>query len=131
MSEENVEIVRRGYKAFSDADLETLLNLMDPEIEVVPPRSNPDWQLYHGHEGFLAFAGKWFEPWDDYRIEPEELIDCGDPVVAVTRDTGSNAGGLSVEQRLHTVWTIRNGRAVRMEMFYEHGEALEAAGLSE
>jgi uncharacterized protein len=132
MSEENVEIVRRGYRAFAEGDLGTLLDFVDPEIEVIPPRRNPDWQVYNGREGLLTFMVGWFEPWDEYRIEPQEFIDAGDRVVVVTRDRGRNEQtGLEVEQRLHSVFTMRDRKGVRMEMFFDRAEALEAAGLSE
>ncbi len=32
MSQENVEVVRRGYEAFAEGDLETVLGLLDSEL---------------------------------------------------------------------------------------------------
>ena len=37
MSEENVELARRGYEAFASADMETVLAILDPAIEVRAP----------------------------------------------------------------------------------------------
>ena len=33
MSEENVDILRKGYEAFNRADIDTVVGLMNPEIE--------------------------------------------------------------------------------------------------
>ena len=41
MSQENVEIVRAAFDAFSRGDMETLLGLMDPEIVVMLPGGSP------------------------------------------------------------------------------------------
>jgi ketosteroid isomerase-like protein len=46
------------------------------------------------------------------------------------RGRGSGSG-VEVENRHGSVWTIRDGKAVRFEWFSEPDEALEAAGLRE
>jgi ketosteroid isomerase-like protein len=44
------------------------------------------------------------------------------------RGRGS-ASGVEVENRHRSVWTIRDGKAVRFQWFSEPSQALEAAGL--
>ena len=63
----------------------------------------------------------------------EELIDVGDSVVSVvnTRARG-RASGVEVEWTHNAgVWTIREGKVVRVAWFAAREEALEAAGLAE
>ena len=43
----------------------------------------------------------------------------------------ARAGGIDVANRHGSVWTIRDGKAVRFRWFKEPGEPLEAAGLSD
>ena len=103
MSQENVEIVRRAYEAFNQGDLEGLLGFVDPEIEVRP---DPD-------------------------LPVEKLVGAADRVMAITRETATKQDtGIEVDQRVHHVWTLRDRRAVRWEVFYDPTRALEAAGLS-
>ena len=64
--------------------------------------------------------------------EAEEFIDVGDSVIVVSRGRGrSKRGGPDVEHRNAEVWTLRDGKVVRMTGFESRAKALEAAGLSE
>jgi ketosteroid isomerase-like protein len=64
-------------------------------------------------------------------IEPQEFFERGDQIVVFalvrSRPRGSNA---VVENRIGHVWTMRDGKAVRLQIFPEREKALEAAGLS-
>jgi ketosteroid isomerase-like protein len=59
MSQENVEIVRRSYKAFERGDLEEVRNSIDPGIVIY--RWELDAATYHGWEGLLAAIAEWAE----------------------------------------------------------------------
>ena len=132
MSQQNVEIVRRAYEAFADGNLEAVLNVFHPEVDIRPDAAVPDLGRLRGRDGWLELAGRWYEPWEEYRIEPEEFIDAGDQVVVLTREFGRRKDtGYEVEQRIGTVFTFRDGEAVRVEFFLDQAEALEAAGLTE
>jgi uncharacterized protein len=132
MSQENVEIVRRGYEAFQRGDIQAVLSLMDSEIEARVDPSLPDWEPYYGHEGFMSFLQAWLEPWETYRIEVEELIDLGERVIVVARELVRRKDSrFELEQRSYHVWTLKDKKAVRLDSFFDRSEALEAAGLQE
>ena len=50
MSQENVELTRRGFQAFNDRDLDVLLTLLDDDVEVVPILAAMEGG-YRGHDG--------------------------------------------------------------------------------
>jgi uncharacterized protein len=132
MSQENVEIVRRGYEAFDRGDIQTVLSLMDSEIETRVDRAFPEWEPFYGRDGFMSFLQAWLEPWETYRVQVDKLIDAGERVLVAATEFGrSKDTGFDVEQRSYHVWTLKDGRAVRLDSFFEWSEALEAAGLSE
>ena len=132
MSQENVEIVRRGYEAFDRGDIQTVLSLMDPEIEARVDPSLPDWEPYYGREALMSFLQAWLEPWETYRIEIDDLIDVGERVLVVVREFGRRKDTeFELEQRSYHVWTLKNGKVVRHDSFFERSDALEAAGLAE
>jgi ketosteroid isomerase-like protein len=135
VSRENVEIVRRVFDAAAQRDAATVLALYDPEVEwdmsrypygeVVARRS-------HGHEGLRGFWRELHEAWDDYEHNCQELIDAGDHVISVVTDRGrGRTSGAEVEIRAYGVWTIRDGKIVRVVWFRTREEALEAVGLRE
>jgi ketosteroid isomerase-like protein len=95
-------------------------------------RTSPKGRVYHGHEGVRESFRIWLGTWEDYRQERVEIIDAGDQVVVVVREQGRGKGsGLEVVREGYAVWTLRNGKAVRIRFYPSKATALEAAGLSE
>jgi ketosteroid isomerase-like protein len=104
-----------------------LFELLDPGIEW---KAAEDPVAKHGVEGVLESVGAWFQVWDDFHIEPEELIDGGDHVVAVVKESGRVAGSdQQVTQRFFQVWTISEDKIVAFHEYKTRREATEAAGL--
>jgi ketosteroid isomerase-like protein len=136
MSEENVEIVRRLYDAVARRDAATVLSLYDPEVEwdgTRSPLGNLTGELfYHGHAGIRRMSRYWQEAWETIEYEIEELIDAGDQVISVlTYRTRGRVSGADVEQTDYPVWTIKEGKIIRVVWLPTRAEALEAAGLGE
>lgn len=133
MSEENVDLVRRGYELFA-ATGELADDIATPDF--VWDMSNfhgwPEQQVYEGVDGARAFLRDWTDAWEDWVLELEALHDAGGNVVALVCQRGrSKAVGMPVENHLAQVWTLRDGKQSRMDMYSDQAEALEAAGLSE
>ncbi len=93
----------------------------------------PEQQLYEGLEGARAFIRDWTAGFDDWEIEVVALHDAGgDKVVGVLRQrVRSKTTGLPVDMLYAQVFTIRDGRQTRMEMYADPDEALKAVGLAE
>jgi ketosteroid isomerase-like protein len=132
MSEENVQIVREGFERFM-ATNEFVADLSTDDF--VWDMSNfhgwPEQQVYEGAAGVGAFLREWLDAWEDWQLEVESLHDAGDKVVALVRQRGiSKAAGMPVEMSFAQVFTVRDGKQTRMEMYSDRDEALAAAGLS-
>jgi ketosteroid isomerase-like protein len=134
MSQENVEVVRSIYAGWSTNDPATI-GFIDPLIEVYPdPRS--DWPgieaTYQGHEGLARYFRSIFDAFSEYRADAEDMLDAGDRVVtlAVERARGKQSGIPIVRHTAH-IWTVRDGRAVRLEINWNRDAALKAVGLEE
>ncbi len=133
MSQQNVEIVRRGYEYFREAR-DFREDVLGPDFvwDMSTFRGWPEQQTYQGLEGARAFISDWVEAWDDWEVEVESLHDAGDKVAAILRQCGrSKTTGLIVDMHFGQLWTIREGRQVRMQMYASAEETLEAAGLTE
>jgi ketosteroid isomerase-like protein len=136
MSQENVEIVRRGYDLFAAGDFDGLSALISPDAETPDAGglglTGTATGIRHGPEGFLRAIEEVTEAFDDYRVEAEEFTDAGDAVVVSVRISGRGKGsGIKQEARLAHLWVIRDGKAIRGEVYRTIQEALEAAGLPE
>ncbi len=132
MSQENVEIVRAGYDAFSRRDLDAALANVDPEIEWRQSTALPDARTFRGHDGVRGFFEQIFELFDRSDFVPEEITDLGDQIVVLHRFVGyGRSSGVPVEATEAALWTLRDGKAIRQQAFPTKEDALEAAGLEE
>src|SRR5215212_2933377 len=121
MAQENGEIVR----GFLSVDVDEALTYADPGIVWNPIEELPT----QGHDAVRASLAHWKAEWDDYEVMPQELADMGDRVLATVRLRGRGRGsGVEIDARFYDVYTLRDGRIVRMDQFTERSEALEAAG---
>jgi ketosteroid isomerase-like protein len=128
MSQENMETVRRLIETFNRRDFDAMLETGDPEIEVVTLVGG----TYRGHAGWRQIIDQASEEVPGFQLVPEELIEVGDKVVAVTHWGGTGrTSGIAIPDTLALVYTLRDGLVVRQESFRNKAEALEALGLSE
>lgn len=86
--------------------------------------------LYHRHEGLQRWSREWYEAWENIEYDIEELIDAGEHVIAVLTIRGrGRSSSAEVEFTRHAgLWTIREGKIIRVVWFPRREEALEAAG---
>ena len=133
MSQENLEIVRIGYERYAaTGELTDDIVTADFVWDMSKFHGWPEQQVYEGAEGARTFLREWRDAWDDWSLEIDALHDAGDRVVALLRQHGrSKAAGMPVEMLFAQVWTIRDGKEARMDMYSDQAEALEANGLAE
>jgi ketosteroid isomerase-like protein len=137
MSREDVELVRRVIEAHDGGDFATVFAAYDPGIEwhlarVMAPASDFE-PVYHGHEGVRAFWRQWFAAWETASFEYEEFIDAGHSVVTIlSQHLRGRRSGVELEWNSYgQVWTIQDGKIVRVEFFPTRSEAVQAVGLRE
>jgi len=129
MSQENVDLARRGFEAWDQGDLGKVLSLVHQDV-VCRQVGQIDSRAYHGPSGFVEFIGQWLEPYEEFELHPSEYIDAGDTVVVEVPEEGRLAG--SSQPITGTFWfviTARDGKMARLDIYRERGPALEAAGL--
>jgi ketosteroid isomerase-like protein len=131
MSQENVEIVRRGIEAFNRRDLKTWLATFRSDAEIDWSRARgPLKGVYRGHGELEVFWDEWLT-FDWVEVEPHDLTEAGSEVVVPNTTTFRGRQGIEVVARIAFVFTVENGQIARLQMFQERAEALEAAGLRE
>jgi ketosteroid isomerase-like protein len=137
MSQESIEVVLKGYRAFLAGDLATIGDLLDPDIEWVGLEDSAWPGVDHGD--VLQVLGERLE--EGYRIELERCIGVGDQVVVSARFAGVEPDPEDERplqsRRYYTVGrysaivTIREGRVARVEDYPHLAAALEAVGLED
>jgi ketosteroid isomerase-like protein len=133
MSGENVEAVRRAYKAFNRGDVEGMFADAAPEFEYLATGAIPGaGDVYRGPAEFRQFLDRWWGEFDEPHVEVHELIEASDQVLASVTFRGSGKrSGVETNWSLWQLWTMRDGKFVRGQGFTDRNAALQAAGLEE
>jgi uncharacterized protein len=128
---ENIEALRPVYESWSRGDFSPVFDVYAegmewgwsdewPDLEGVAPDPNRRSER----------LGSFFEPWEDWRCEAQEFIASGDTVVVLTRYTGRAKGsGFAMDTPGAHVWTMREGKVIRLEVFATPERAFESAGI--
>lgn len=107
--DDNIELIKRGYAAFADGDVETIMNLFDDNIEWVQPGDSAISGTHHGKgelgQLFAQMAAK------NTVATPRRFLADGDLVVALTDVTVGDQHCRDAD-----VFTVRDGRAIRAEV---------------
>jgi uncharacterized protein len=132
MSQENLQVVRAMFDAFSRGDTPALLKLADSSVVFTPIPDTPDVQTFHGLEGLVQGLAQTTEIWDDFSAELREMRDFDDHVLASLRWWGRGpSSGIQMEVDIYALYTFRKGKIVRLQLFSSEQQALEAEGLPE
>ena len=115
MSEENVEVVRRGFELWQEGRVNEWIKTLDADIEWdVSAHPLPDFpNTGSGRDALAGHLGAYLSGWNDYETSIKELIDRGDEVIAIMHERARMRGSdMTLDRDLPNVWTVRDGRAV-------------------
>jgi ketosteroid isomerase-like protein len=127
MSQENLELIKTGFAAHNRGDLDALVEVYDPDVVFETLLLG----TRHGQEAIRLIYEENQRTLSGYSIDPVELIDSGDQVVAVAQVNGVGpASQIAMDgDQFAFLFTIKDGRVVREQAFRNRDEALTAAGL--
>lgn len=135
MSQENVDLVLEGYRAFLAGEFETIAELLDDEVEWVGLETPGEAT---NRENVLELLADRLV--DLPRVVLERCVGVGDRVVVYFRASAEEADPDDDRplqtRRFYTIGryagviTIRSGRVVRIEDYPHVQAALEAVGLA-
>lgn len=130
MSERNAEIIRRLVEAYNEGGFgaRATLDFFDDGAIFEEPPEQPGPTVAVGRDG-QTFA-QFDATWEEHRSDPEEIrvIDA-ERVLLFSIDYFRGRDGIEITQPSGTVFTLRDGKVVRMQAFWERENALDAAGL--
>ncbi len=129
MAVDNVEIVRRGYRAFAKEGVEGILQFLDPDIEWhMSAAFTRAPRVFRGHDGVREVFRFFEERIDGLGADPHEFIEADDRVIVPVRMHGRlKETGEPVAYELVQVWTGRDGKAISLVTYPDRAAAADAA----
>lgn len=128
---DNVAVVRRSLEAICAWDLDTLLELYDPDVQLLPlTGTRVESGGYRGHDGVREYMSEAHDLWELLEPVGEVFTDVGDYVLVTgrCRVRGRSSGA---ESNPACAWAIgvRDGRIVSHRACESYEEALRVAGV--
>jgi ketosteroid isomerase-like protein len=132
VSRENVELHRRLVAAFNARDVQALIALCDPSIELHTMMGVGD-AVYHGHDGLRRWHQDLEEAWGDkLRIDPEAYFDLGERTLAFNLLQGRGRhSGADVDMAYAQMAMWRDGLMVYFRAYAHREDVLTDLGVSE
>jgi ketosteroid isomerase-like protein len=145
MARENVEVVREALRLWGlnpegglapielahfedlfEGDTTRAAELFDPEVEIHPPGGPIGGNIERGYEGIVRNWRDLLATFDEFLIDPLEFHDAGEQVVVIQRNVG-RMRGMEVDETSSVLFTLRDCRITRIDVFASREGALEAA----
>ena len=100
---------------------------MTEDVDLRPAVSRLTGRAYRGHEGIGEWLRDVDESFSSFWIEPIELRDLGDTVLALTRfEIQGHRSQVPLGSELGVVLRIEGGRVLNWAGYFSHAEAVEA-----
>jgi ketosteroid isomerase-like protein len=100
MGSDDVDRVRQAYESFAAGDVQAILDFLDPDVEWRMADDEPDSRTLRGHQQVLQLWAETVDTFESFRFDVEDVL---------------------------AVFTIRDGKAVRVEEYRTREQAIEAA----
>jgi ketosteroid isomerase-like protein len=129
----NVELHRRFYRALNGRDVDALVALCHPSVEVRSSFAAVGGATYQGHEGVRRWMRDTEESWGgSFRVEPDAFYEIGEHtmILGVLKARGSQSG-LKVAMPAIGVARWRDGLCVSHKGYVDKSDALAELGVSE
>jgi ketosteroid isomerase-like protein len=126
--DEDMNLARSAYAAFNRGDVAGALEHLDPGIEWhMFGAFSRDRRVFWGHDGVREVFTLFAESIEDFRTEPQDFIAHGRAILVPVRFTGrQRASGEPFGVEVVQAWTIRDHKAIRLEVFASLQEAMAA-----
>jgi ketosteroid isomerase-like protein len=132
-ADENVARVRAAYDAYTQGEIASLLDIVDPDLEwtyLDPATLNASAQTCHGRGELKTALAR--QAGRGLRMHLEEIVGHDDKVLVVVRTPGVDAHRATpADDRNYEVLTLRDGRIIALRACHSRAEAVAIAGIAD
>jgi uncharacterized protein len=123
MSDQNLDLVRGAYEAFSRGDVAGVLAVLADDVEWTVPPPLPQAVEAHGRDEVGRFFERLVGIWQDFSVDVEDFVASGDRVCVIGRGSGTVDGKPAGYGFVHC-WKLAGDRAVRFDEYASPGPEL-------
>ena len=121
------EVVLELYRLWNEQGVEAALAHVSPDLEWIEPEEAIGRESRRGVDDALENYESWTGSYEEYTGEIQDVKERGERVLVHFIQRGRPRGGSkAVEGSVFQLWTVRDGLAVRMQMFFDAGDARAA-----
>ncbi|MEK6252750.1 MAG: nuclear transport factor 2 family protein [Actinomycetota bacterium] len=131
MTKRWTDVVRERYAAFNRGDWDTAFRVFDDSFEV-HDHTLPDAPVFRGRDAMRKNLAEMTDAFEDMSYEPDRVLELGDRVLVQVRASGrGKESGIEVGGIVGHLWTVKESRILRLDIYQGWTEALEAVGRRE
>jgi ketosteroid isomerase-like protein len=123
----DIEVVKATFAAFAARDLDAVLALSHPDIELTAVtgehagRTRP----YRGHDGLREYFRDVADLWEELHLTPREFREAGD-LILVTGKVSARSQSRTVTGSTGWIWQVREGKVVVVRVYASAADAIAA-----
>jgi ketosteroid isomerase-like protein len=132
-SSPNIALIEQGLAGFAERGVDALVELITDDFEfTTPPALAAEPDTYTGEEGMRRYWDSFYEVMETIELIPGRMEDVGGRVVVelTLRATGRRTG-ITADQTVFTVWSVRGEQASGLGVHATWEDAVEAASAAE
>ena len=118
--------------AITSGDRDAALDVCHPEIEF-ESMLGISGRTYRGHDGIREYFADIESAWDRWKVDVERTVEGPDGRVAIvmTMHARGQGSGLTLAERTAHIWTLKDGRLVRNQLYRDPELALRDLGIQD
>jgi uncharacterized protein len=129
MVTESEQAAVRFADAITRGDRDEAIEVCHPEVEL-DSMLGISGRAYIGHPGILEYFDDVESAWEHWSVEVERTAQGEDGRVAIvmTMHARGKESGVTIDARAAHIWTLKDGRLFRNELYREPEQALRVLG---
>jgi ketosteroid isomerase-like protein len=132
MASELIDSLRIGLEAFNRTGKVPIEGFLAPEFELHQASSIVDTAgVFLGPTAFRDSLDELHESFEELTFEAEGFLEApgGEIVILIHTRGRGRISRMVLDNHIAWVWTFRDGKAIRLEVYEEPADALQAVGL--
>ena len=122
-----MDTLRRSYEALNEGDVDAALEALAPDAVWRESPELPGGDEFRGRDALRGFLGDFLAEWREFHQEIENVVPAGDRIAVLIHLIAVGRGsGIEADTRYAHVWTMRDGKGIRVEGHRDQEAALRS-----